>query len=234
FGTKSFQIGSDSGEAVMLTLNNMRSDTTEMGGSTYSATEGKDSSWKVGAENSELTMNFVDKDGKEQNISINAKTGDDIEEVATYINGQSNAINASVTGEGKLQVFASADASDIKFGGSLSSELGMGNKVADTVKSIDVTTVGGSQKAVAILDSAMQYVDSNRADLGAFQNRFGHAISNLENINENVNASNSQIKDVDFAKETTAMTKAQILQQASSSILAQAKQAPNAALGLLG
>ncbi|MCL4160216.1 UNVERIFIED_CONTAM: hypothetical protein GTU68_005972, partial [Idotea baltica] len=234
FGTKSFQIGADSGEAVMLTLNNMRSDTTAMGGHTYSATEGKDASWSVNTEKTELTMNFVDKEGKEQNISINAKAGDDIEEVATYINGQSNAINASVTGEGKLQIFASADASEIKFGGSLSNELGMGNKVADTVKSIDVTTVGGSQKAVAILDSAMQYVDSNRADLGAFQNRFGHAISNLENINENVNASNSQIKDVDFAKETTAMTKAQILQQASSSILAQAKQAPNAALGLLG
>ncbi|MCL4152450.1 UNVERIFIED_CONTAM: hypothetical protein GTU68_005162 [Idotea baltica] len=79
----------------------------------------------------------------------------------------------------------------------------------------------------------MQFVDSNRADLGAFQNRFNHAISNLDNINENVSASNSRIKDVDFAKETTEMTKAQILQQASSSILAQAKQAPNAALGLL-
>ncbi|PQJ89749.1 MULTISPECIES: flagellin [Aliivibrio] len=234
FGTKSFQIGSDSGEAVMLTLNNMRSDTTAMGGHTYSATEGKDANWSVSAENTELTMNFVDKEGKEQNISINAKAGDDIEEVATYINGQSNAINASVTEDGKLQVFAAAEATDIEFSGSLSNELGMGNKVADTVKSIDVTTVGGSQKAVAILDSAMEYVDSNRADLGAFQNRFGHAINNLENINENVNASNSQIKDVDFAKETTAMTKAQILQQASSSILAQAKQAPNAALGLLG
>ncbi|KAB2825318.1 flagellin [Aliivibrio finisterrensis] len=234
FGTKSFQIGADSGEAVMLTLNNMRSDTTAMGGHTYSATEGKDANWKVDAENTEFTMNFVDKEGKEQKISINAKAGDDIEEVATYINGQSNAINASVTEDGKLQVFAAAEATDIEFSGSLSNELGMGNKVADTVKSIDVTTVGGSQKAVAILDSAMEYVDSNRADLGAFQNRFGHAINNLENINENVNASNSQIKDVDFAKETTAMTKAQILQQASSSILAQAKQAPNAALGLLG
>jgi len=234
FGTKSFQIGSDSGEAVMLTLNNMRSDTTAMGGSTYSATEGKDSNWKVGAENTELTMNFVDSKGKEQNITINAKAGDDIEEVATYINGQSDAVNASVTEDGKLQIFAAADATDIEFSGSLSNELGMGNKVSDTVKSIDVTTVGGSQKAVAILDSAMQYVDSNRADLGAFQNRFNHAINNLENINENVNASNSQIKDVDFAKETTAMTKSQILQQASSSILAQAKQAPNAALGLLG
>ncbi|AAW86358.1 flagellin [Aliivibrio fischeri] len=234
FGTKSFQIGSDSGEAVMLTLNNMRSDTTAMGGSTYSATEGKDSNWKVGAENTELTMNFVDSKGEEQNITINAKAGDDIEEVATYINGQSDAVNASVTEDGKLQIFAAADATDIEFSGSLSNELGMGNKVSDTVKSIDVTTVGGSQKAVAILDSAMQYVDSNRADLGAFQNRFNHAINNLENINENVNASNSQIKDVDFAKETTAMTKSQILQQASSSILAQAKQAPNAALGLLG
>ncbi|RYU69514.1 flagellin [Aliivibrio finisterrensis] len=234
FGTKSFQIGADSGEAVMLTLNNMRSDTTAMGGHTYSATEGKDANWKVDAESSELTMNFVDKDGQEQNITINAKAGDDIEEVATYINGQSSAVNASVTEDGKLQVFAAAEATDIAFSGSLSSELGMGNKVTDTVKSIDVTTVGGSQKAVAILDSAMQYVDSNRADLGAFQNRFGHAINNLENINENTSAANSQIKDVDFAKETTAMTKSQILQQASSSILAQAKQAPNAALGLLG
>ena len=234
FGTKSFQIGADSGEAVMLTLNNMRSDTTAMGGHTYSATEGKDANWSVNSENTELTMNFVNKEGKEQNITINAKAGDDIEEVATYINGQSAEINASVTEDGKLQVFAAADATDIAFSGSLSSELGMGNKVTDTVKSIDVTTVGGSQKAVAILDSAMQYVDSNRADLGAFQNRFGHAINNLENINENTSAANSQIKDVDFAKETTAMTKSQILQQASSTILAQAKQAPNAALGLLG
>ena len=234
FGTKSFQIGADSGEAVMLTLNNMRSDTTAMGGHTYSATEGKDANWAVSAENTELTMNFVNKEGKEQNITINAKAGDDIEEVATYINGQSAEVNASVTEDGKLQVFAAADATDIAFSGALSSELGMGNKVTDTVKSIDVTTVGGSQKAVAILDSAMQYVDSNRADLGAFQNRFGHAINNLENINENTSAANSQIKDVDFAKETTAMTKSQILQQASSSILAQAKQAPNAALGLLG
>lgn len=234
FGTKSFQIGADSGEAVMLTLNNMRSDTTAMGGHTYSATEGKDANWNVNAESTELSMNFVNKEGKEQNITINAKAGDDIEEVATYINGQSAEINASVTEDGKLQVFAAAEATDIAFSGSLSNELGMGNKVTDTVKSIDVTTVGGSQKAVAILDSAMQYVDSNRADLGAFQNRFGHAINNLENINENTSAANSQIKDVDFAKETTAMTKSQILQQASSSILAQAKQAPNAALGLLG
>ena len=135
-----------------------------------------------------------------------------------------------------LQVFGSEDALEgsIVFGGSLNDQLNIGKESVDNVKSIDVTSVGGSQKAVAILDSALAFVDSNRADLGAFQNRFDHAINNLDNINENVSASNSRIKDVDFAKESTQMTKAQILQQSSTSILAQAKQTPNAALSLLG
>ncbi|MCQ4504524.1 flagellin, partial [Vibrio parahaemolyticus] len=76
---------------------------------------------------------------------------------------------------------------------------------------IDVTSVGGSQESVAIIDAALKYVDSHRAELGAFKNRFNHAISNLDNINENVNASKSLIKDTDLAKETTSMTKSQIL-----------------------
>jgi flagellin len=87
---------------------------------------------------------------------------------------------------------------------------------------------------MSIIDGALKSVDSERASLGAFQNRFGHAINNLENINENVNASRSRIKDTDFAKETTQMTKSQILQNASTSVLAQAKQSPTAALSLLG
>ncbi|MDP2576034.1 flagellin, partial [Vibrio penaeicida] len=120
------------------------------------------------------------------------------------------------------------------FGGALAGELAMGTANSVTVDTIDVTSVAGAQESVAIVDAALKYVDSHRAELGAFQNRFGHAISNLDNINENVNASKSRIKDTDFASETTSMTKAQILQQASTSILAQAKQAPNAAMSLLG
>ncbi len=235
FGTKSFQIGADSGEAVMLSLNNMRSDSASMGGTSYKAETALGGDWAVNAEKSELTVSYVNRAGEEKELTINAKSGDDIEQVATYINGQTDAINASVSENGELQIVTSNDKvqGEVKFGGSLAGELNMGAAQAETVKSIDVTTVGGSQKAVAILDAAMQFVDSNRADLGAFQNRFSHAINNLDNINENVSASNSRIKDVDFAKETTEMTKSQILQQASSSILAQAKQAPNAALGLL-
>ncbi|HIF9153153.1 TPA: flagellin [Photobacterium damselae] len=104
----------------------------------------------------------------------------------------------------------------------------------ESVASLDLSTQAGAQNAIDVLDAAMEQVDSKRAEIGAFQNRMNHTMSNLANINENVNASNSRIKDVDFAKETVNMTKGQILQQAGTSILAQAKQIPQSALSLLG
>ena len=236
FGTKSFQVGADSGEAVMLTLNNLRADEANMGGQSFTAKEGVAAGWTAGKD-AEMTISFTDKSGEEQSVSITAKAGDDIEEVATYINGQTDKVSASVGEDGKLQVFAAKGTieGEIEFSGALANETGMSDAVQaqKTVGNIDVTTVAGSQDAIAVVDAAMKFVDSHRSELGAAQNRMGHTINNLDNINENVSAAKSQIKDVDFAKETTEMTKAQILQQASSSILAQAKQAPNAALGLL-
>ncbi|HCH1190771.1 TPA: flagellin [Vibrio parahaemolyticus] len=235
YGTQSFQIGADSGEAVMLSMGSLRSDTSAMGGKSYLAEEGKDASWTVG-DKTELKMSYTNKQGEEKELTIKAKQGDDIEQLATYINGQSEDVKASVGEDGKLQVFASTQKvnGEVEFSGNLAGEIGFGDAKDVTVKDIDVTTVAGSQEAVAVIDGALKSVDSQRASLGAFQNRFNHAISNLDNINENVNASNSRIKDTDYAKETTAMTKSQILQQASTSILAQAKQSPSAALSLLG
>ncbi|EKO3400096.1 flagellin [Vibrio fluvialis] len=235
FGSKSFQIGADSGEAVNLTMGNLRSDNAAMGGKSYRAQEGKAADWTVG-DAKDLTLNYTDKQGEARELTITAKKGDDLEEVATYINGQSDDVKASVGEDGKLQLFASSQkvAGDVTIGGDLGSEIGFGAAQDVTVKDIDVTSVAGSQEAVAVLDGALKSVDSQRASLGAFQNRFGHAISNLDNINENVNASRSRIKDTDYARETTAMTKSQILQQASTSVLAQAKQSPSAALSLLG
>ncbi|EAR54347.1 flagellin [Photobacterium sp. SKA34] len=109
-----------------------------------------------------------------------------------------------------------------------------GTVTTESVASLDLSTAEGAQNAIDVLDSAMEQVDEKRAEIGAFQNRMNHTMSNLANINENVNASNSRIKDVDFASETINMTKGQILQQAGTSILAQAKQIPQAALSLLG
>ncbi|CAH0534122.1 Flagellin D [Vibrio stylophorae] len=234
FQTKSFQIGSDSGEAMMISINNIRADEEKMGGTGYVATKGKDANWTVDGAAATLTMKFTDAKGKTVDLQIDAKAGDNIEELATYINGQTDKVKASVDGKGNLQVFTGAGSSTVTFGGKLAGSLAMGAGAAKTVADIDVSTVGGAQMAVGILDSAMGYIDAHRSELGASQNRLDHAVSNLANVQENVAASNGRIRDVDYAKETTKMTKDQILQQASTSILAQAKQAPSTALSLLG
>ena len=236
YGSQSFQIGASSGEAVVLSMKNMRSDTANMGGKSYEVATGKTPDWRVQAETTDITLDYTDVHGEAKSLSINAKQGDDIEQLATYINGQSGDIKASVGEDGKMQLFASNNqvGGDVTIGGGLGNELGFEAAKDVTVSDMDVSTVSGSQLAVSVIDSALKSVDSQRASLGAFQNRFDHAISNLDNINENVNASRGRIRDTDYAKETTQMTKSQILQQASTSVLAQAKQSPTAALSLLG
>ncbi|MDN3613551.1 MAG: flagellin [Vibrio gallaecicus] len=236
FGSTAFQIGSASGEAVQVNLNNMRTDTLEMGGFSYIANGMASDSWSVQSGSNDMTMSFTDRFGQQQEITINAKAGDDIEELATYINGQTDLVSASVNDDGQLQIYMAGDESSgtIAFSGGLANELAISGGQYESVDNIDITSAGGAQRAVSILDTAMKYVDSHRAELGAMQNRFGHAVNNLENVHENLATSNSRIKDTDYAKETTQMLKQQILQQVSTTILAQAKQAPNLALTLLG
>lgn len=102
------------------------------------------------------------------------------------------------------------------------------------LSTLSVSSVGGASAAIASIDSAIKTIDSARADLGALQNRFQSTIRNLSNIVENVSAARSQIRDTDFAKETAELTRAQILQQASTTILSQANTRPQTALSLLG
>ncbi|WP_086774646.1 flagellin [Vibrio coralliirubri] len=236
FGHTSFQIGGSSGEAVQIGLKSMRTDDINMGGFSYVANGMASDSWEVKSNQNDMTMSFTDRFGQLQEITINAKAGDDIEELATYINGQTDLVSASVNDDGQLQIYMSGEdtSGTISFSGSLASELSMSAGYYESVDDINVTDVGGAQRAVSILDTAMKYVDSHRSELGAMQNRFDHAINNLENVHENLATSNSRIKDTDYAKETTQMLKQQILQQVSTTILAQAKQAPNLALTLLG
>ncbi|RDX35123.1 flagellin [Idiomarina sp. HD9-110m-PIT-SAG05] len=113
------------------------------------------------------------------------------------------------------------------FGATTASEL-------SSASEIDITTASGSQDAISIIDGAIAAIDSQRADLGAVQNRFQATIRNQSNIAENLEGAKSRIKDADFAAETAKLTQAQILQQASQTILAQANQRPQAALQLLG
>ncbi len=98
----------------------------------------------------------------------------------------------------------------------------------------DIKAASSAQLAMANLDFMIQSVDSKRAELGAVQNRFDSTIRNQANVSENLSAARSRIRDADFATETANLTKQNILQQAASSILAQANQRPQSALSLLG
>ncbi|POG22856.1 flagellin [Aeromonas bestiarum] len=97
-----------------------------------------------------------------------------------------------------------------------------------------IKAASSAQLAMANLDFMIKAVDSKRAELGAVQNRFDSTIRNQSNVSENLSAARSRIRDADFATETANLTKQNILQQAASSILAQANQRPQSALSLLG
>jgi len=102
------------------------------------------------------------------------------------------------------------------------------------VGTVDISTAGGASTALTAIDDAISSIGGTRADLGALQNRFQSTIRNLSNISENISAARSRIRDTDFAAETADLTRNQIIQQASTTVLSQANQRPQAALQLLG
>ncbi|GAB7529778.1 flagellin domain-containing protein [Pseudomonas sp. 3A(2025)] len=112
------------------------------------------------------------------------------------------------------------------------SALGVGSAI-NILGSDSAAAESAFSAAIAAIDSALQVVNSNRADLGAAQNRLTSTISNLQNINENATAALGRVQDTDFAAETAQLTKQQTLQQASTSVLAQANQLPSSVLKLL-
>ncbi|MFC1518765.1 flagellin [Pseudomonadota bacterium] len=101
------------------------------------------------------------------------------------------------------------------------------------IDALDLTGVGGGATAITAIDAAIATIDGERSTLGATQNRLAHNIANNANTQANVADAKSRIVDVDFAKETAAMTKNQVLQQTGSAMLAQANQLPQVALSLL-
>ncbi len=98
---------------------------------------------------------------------------------------------------------------------------------------IDISTVNGANAALASVDAALTSVNSERAKLGAIQNRFSSTIDNIQTTSENLSASRSRIQDADFASETAALSRAQVLQQAGTAMIAQANQLPQQVLQLL-
>jgi len=102
-----------------------------------------------------------------------------------------------------------------------------------SVASIDISTARGAQEAIDTIDAALEQINATRGDLGAVSNRLDFTVNNLSNVSENVAAARSRIEDADFAAESAALSRAQVLQQAGTAMLAQANAAPQQVLSLL-
>jgi len=102
------------------------------------------------------------------------------------------------------------------------------------IGSVDISTNAGASRALGTIDGALSAVLAVRGDLGALENRFQSTIRNLSNVSENLQSARSRVQDTDFAQETSDLTRNQIIQQASLSVLSQANQRPQSALLLLG
>ena len=204
--------------SLMSEVNRVASDTTFGGQNLLDGTY--DASFQVGAD-AVQTIGFSMKDvGGTVNGSLSVNGGftlSGIASVASMVTG--NTLSALADG-----------ASDIG-GAALTTDTFAAAFIAS---GISVSSQVNAQVTLAGMDSLIAVVDKKRAELGAVQNRFQSAIRNQSNIAENLSAAKSRIKDADFAAETASLTRNQILQQASTSVLSQANQRPQMALSLLG
>jgi len=141
-----------------------------------------------------------------------------------------SSYNLSYTGTAPLVVAGSVNtAATTGFGNASTAAAATGTAVS----AVDISTVAGANAALTSIDAALTSVNSSRASLGAVQNRFSSTIENLQTSSENLSASRSRIQDADFAAETANLSRAQVLQQAGTAMIAQANQLPSQVLSLL-
>ena len=250
FGTKSFQVGANANEIIDMTLSSIKaSDLGAVSGQSLAIT-GFDNT-VVGATTETLSFAVTTASGT-NTVTFDIAVGQGTDDLIDAVNDNVGAlgIRAITDGSGSITFSSTNEVTAVTASSSVAGDAGIFNTTpgagtlggADTatggtaVNAINVSgaTGAGAQSALESIDAALKQIDEQRADLGALQNRFGYTISNLANIQENVSASRSRIQDTDFAVETANLTKNQILQQAGTSILAQANQIPQAAISLLG
>ena len=155
--------------------------------------------------------------------------------LADAINSKVNGVYATVTSGGAMQL---TSAQDITLGGSeATTTLGFASTSAaasnGSLSNVNTLTAAAANETLQRIDSALNNVNNLRGTFGAIQNRFDSVISSLAGATENATASRSRIQDADFAAETAALTRGQILQQAGIAMLSQANQLPQAVLALL-
>jgi len=234
FGTATFQVGANVGETISVALT---TDVTAGAlGSANTALGGAD--FDMSGVASDVVITITGTAGALGTVTIADLST--LDEAVGAINSSGiDGIAARAEGN-RLQIVSTVGDVTVTDdgGGAAGSITGFNGGVASAadatyLDSVAVDTVGNANFAVARIDSALTAVNSLRGNLGAIQNRFESTIINLQTVSENLSASRGRIQDADFAAETAALTKAQILQQAGVAVLSQANAQPQLALSLL-
>jgi flagellin len=258
FSSQLFQVGANAGQTIAIdkianttagALGNVKFAATQSGGTAAVAatTDGTisgtvingvtigDVSWKAGASGSDIVSAIAN--------GINAKMG----ETGVYASNDGGKLKlesikagkdftytaGTVTGgQGTTGTPAAATAAQIGMDG-IAAATANATSSASFLSGVDISSVSGAQKALEVVDAALTQVNSSRANLGAVQNRFSSVVASLQTSAENTTASRSRIQDADFAAETANLSRAQILQQAGTAMVAQANQIPQTVLSLL-
>ncbi|MCC4635347.1 MULTISPECIES: flagellin [Xanthomonas] len=252
-----FQVGADAGQTIGIN-SIVDANVDSLGKANFAAAvsaAGVTGTATASGSVSGISLSFNDASGAAKSVTIadvkvaSGDTAADVnKKVAAAINDKldQTGMYASIKSDGTVQIeslkagqdFTSltagtSSATGITVGAGITTASAASGSTASTLSSLDISTFSGSQKALEIVDKALTAVNSSRADMGAVQNRFTSTIANLSATSENLSASRSRIRDTDYAKETAELTRTQILQQAGTAMLAQAKSVPQNVLSLL-
>jgi flagellin len=239
FTNQSFQVGANVGETINIT-GIVDTKSSSLGSSSTANVTGAAATAFTAITAGDLTINGT-------SVGAVAAGGNAVTQganIATAINSVTGTTNVyaeadattgavslyNVSGGSTVVAFAGASATAATTG------LTAGTTAATTTSGfggIDISTKAGANAAIASMDSALSALNAGRADLGAYQNRFSSAISNLQTTAENLTSSRSRIVDTDFAAETATLSRNQVLQQAGTAMLAQANAMPQSVLSLL-
>jgi len=238
FGTATFQVGANVGETISVSLT---TNVTAAAIGTVNTDEGAGFTMDPADADTETAQLTITPFGEAATV-VDIAAGSTQQEVADAINGANiGGVSAFVSTAGEIQILSDVEGLTITetLGGTASTGLGAITTAAEvvdattTLAGVGVDTVANANFAIARIDSALTAVNGLRGNLGAIQNRFESTIINLQTVSENLAASRGRIQDADFAAETAALTKAQILQQAGVAVLSQANAQPQLALSLL-
>jgi flagellin len=229
-GTISFTLNGSAISAVVADQNDLSSLVSAINGvagatgvtATFTSTTAKNSITLSTTDGRNINLqDYASTAGATESVSFGGTTlteGTAVSAVKTGTVSLSSTKGGITTANASAEIFAAA---------------GVNNSSFSSLAAVALSTAANASTALSVIDAALSQINSSRADLGAIQNRFTSTIASLQTTSENLSASRSRIQDADFAAETAALSRAQVLQQAATAMVAQANQLPQQVLQLL-